>query len=292
MVSDRKVIVSNGIYSLDITQKPFYLNKTEGFDTLEVQLVTSQGSDQTGADFVNSFVGTREMIIYGQIKANNTIEMQSLEDKLANLFLPNIEITVNNYYGGKNRIIKVRVKKTPQFEAEDVTTVKKYTVKMEAIYPYWKDPDETLVQIANMTGGFKFPLSIRKNVGVSFGIKSAALIVDVYNKSPVTVGMRFVFIAKGTVTNPQLFNVKKREFLKVNCEMEAGESITVNTNDKTIVRNKNGVLTDYLGKIDIAGGGNTFLKLDQGDNLFRYAAENGEDMLEVKIYFVNEYIGA
>jgi hypothetical protein len=74
--------------------------------------------------------------------------------------------------------------------------------------------------------------------------------------------------------------------------MEAGESITVETgNSKTVTRKINGVETDYMGKIDIAGGGDDFLELDPGDNLMRYAADDGEDMLEVKIYFNNRYVG-
>ena len=292
MVTDRKIIISNGKTSLDITEKPYYVNTTEGFDTLDVQIVTSQGSDQDGASFVNSYVLPRDMSIHGQIKARTTVEMQNLEDKLMNIFLPNTELKINHYYGGKNRLIRARAKKTPKFQFEDVSVVKKYSVQLEAAYPYWEEKTESLIQIANIKGGLKFPLAIHRNKGVAFGVKSAALIVNVYNKSPIIIGMRFVFIARGTVTNPQLFNVYTREFFKVNCEMEAGESITVETGeDKTVTRNKNGLRSDYIGKIDLAGGGNTFLKLNPGDNLFRYAADSGEDKLEVKIYFVNKYVG-
>lgn len=292
MVTDRRIIISNGKSSLDITEKPYYVDTTDGFDSLNAQIITSQGSDQDGASFVNSYVLPRELAITGQIRADTTERMQYVQQQLMNIFLPNTEIKINHYYGGDNRLIRARVKKTPKFDFEKVSTVKKYNVQMEANYPYWEDKAESLVQIANMKGGLKFPLAIPRNKGVAFGIKSAALIVNVFNKSPIEVGMRFIFIAKGTVTNPQLFNVNTREFLKLNCEMEAGESITVETgDDKTVTRNKNGMITDYIGKIDLAGGGNTFLKLSPGNNLFRYAADDGEGKLEVKIYFVNKYVG-
>ena len=48
---------------------------------------------------------------------------------------------------------------------------------------------------------------------------------------------------------------------------------------------------DYIGKIDIPSGGNTFLELMPGDNLFRYVADKGENMLEMKIYYNNKYLG-
>lgn len=292
MVTDRKIIISNGRTSLDITENPFYVDTTEGFDSLNIQIVTSQGSDQDGASFVNSYVLPRDLAINGQLKADTTERMEYLQQKVMNIFVPNTEIKINHYYGGNNRIIRARVKKTPKFSFTKVSTIKKYKVKMEANYPFWEDEKETLVPIADMKGGLRFPLVIRKNRGVAFGIKSAALIVNVYNKSPFEIGMRFVFIAKGRVTNPQLFNVNTREFFKLNCEMEAGESITVETGDeKTVSKNRKGIVTDYIGKIDLVSGGNTFLKLSSGNNLFRYAADDGEEKLEVKIYFVNKYVG-
>ncbi|MDE7047070.1 MAG: phage tail family protein [Lachnospiraceae bacterium] len=293
MVTDRKIIVSNGNTSMDLTMAPYYVERTEGFDTLDIQIVTSQGFDQDGATELNKYVLPRDMAIYGAIKAETTIQMQAMHDKILNLFLPKQQVTITHYYGGCNRMIKASIKKTPKFDFTDVSTVHTYSIQLEATGdPYWSDEKETLIQIANMVRGFHFPIAIHKDRGMTFGIKSPSLIVDAYNKSAFKVGMRFTFIANGTVTNPQLFNVNTREFLKLKCVMAAGESITVQTGtDKTVTRNIKGIKEDYIGKIDIPSGGNKFLELDPGDNLFRYAADGGEDMLEVKIFFSNKYSG-
>lgn len=292
MVTDRKIIVSNGSTSLDITDPPYYVTKTEGFDALDVQIVTSQGFDQDGADEINKIVQPRDMEIVGRFKADTTEQMQDMHDKLLRLFIAKKILTITHYYGGKNRMIKASVTKTPHFEFTEVSTVQEYKVRLQAADPYWSDPTETFVQIANITGGFHFPIAVHKDVGMVFGVKSASLIANVFNKSSINVGMKFVFIAKGTVINPQLFNVNTREFLKINCEMTAGETITVTTgNDKTVTRNKQGIESDYIGKVDLAGGGNSFLELSPGDNLLRYAADSGEDLLEIKIMFWNKYQG-
>jgi len=292
LVTDRKLIVSNGASSLDLTSLPYCVNSTIGFDKLETQIVTSQGYDQDGAYVLNDYILPRDMEIKGQVKADTTEQMRTIKDRIFNLFLPKKNIMINHYYGGKNRIITARVEDTPAFTFSNVSSIENYTVRLLAADPYWKDPVETLVSIANMTGGFHFPLRIPKDTGVTFGIKSAILIADAYNRSSVKIGMRFVFIANGTVTNPQLFNINTREFFKLNCVMSPGEKITVQTGiDKTVTRNVSGIESDYIGKIDIAGGGNTFLELDPGDNLLRYGADGGEDMLEVRLYYQNKYIG-
>ncbi len=293
MVTDRKIIVSNGNTSLELTMKPYYVKKTVGFDMLEVQIVTTQGFDQDGATELNSYVLPRDMEIHGEIKAESTHQIQDMRDKLFRLFIPKHQVTITHYYGGRNRVIKASVEKTPKFTFSDVSKVQEYIVQLKTTgNPYWMDHAESLVQMANIVGGFHFPVVIPKDKGMTFGIKSPSLIANVYNKSAIKIGMRFTFIANGTVTNPQLFNVNTREFFKMNCVMKPGESITVQTGtDKTVTRKYRGVKEDYLGRIDIPSGGNKFLELEPGDNLFRYAADEGENMMSVKIYFCNRYAG-
>lgn len=292
MVTDRKIIIANGNTSVELTAMPYTVQETKGFDRLEVQNITSQGFDQDGASLLNSYVLPRDMEIAGQMRATTTYQMQTLRDKLINVFLPKRDVTITHYYGGINRVITARVEKTPKFEFTDVTAVGNYNVQLKATEPYWRDQGETLVQIANVIGSFHFPLVIPKNKGVCFGIKSSSLIADVFNGSSIKVGMRIVFIANGALSNPQLFNVNTRQYIKLLCDMEAGEQITVETGqNNTVTRTNGGVSEDYIGKIDLAGGGNTFLQLDPGDNLFRYGADAGEDMLETRIYFYNKYLG-
>lgn len=292
MVTDRKIIVSNGKTSVELTAPPYTVQQTRGFDRLEIQNVTSQGFDQDGASLLNSYVLPRDMEIMGQVKADTTYQMQRLHDKIFDVFIPKTDVTITHYYGGINRTITARVRKSPKFDFTDVTAVQNYSVSLTATEPYWRDQLETLIPMANVIGSFHFPLIIPKDEGVCFGIKNSALIVNVFNQSSIKTGMRIVFIANGAVTNPQLFNINTRKFLKLLCDMEAGEKITIETGqENTVTRNKNGVDEDYIGHIDLEGGGNEFLELEPGDNLLRYGADAGEDMLEVRIYFNNKYPG-
>ena len=292
MVTDRKIIISNGSTSVELTAAPYTVQETTGFDRLEIEHVKSQGFDQDGATLINSYVLPREMEITGQIKAYTTAQMQLLRDKLQSLFVPKKELTVTHYYGGINRVINAITEKSPKFDFTDVAPVQQYSVSLVATDPYWRDQTETLIAVANVIGGFHFPLVIPKSQGVTFGIKSSSLIAKVYNRSSIKVGMQITFIAGGVVKNPQLFDVNKRTFIKLLCTMGAGEKIVIQTGqDNTVTKVKNGVSEDYIGKIDLAGGGDTFLELNPGDNLFRYAADAGENYLETRIQFYNRYPG-
>lgn len=291
MVTDRVILISNGRMTVELTQKPYSVEKIKGFDRLQVQIVTSQGFDQVGASLLNDYILPRDMEISGQIYGDTTEKMQNLRDELLSLFIPKTDITINHYYGGKNRLITARVEESPEFGFSEVTRVQNYNVHLLAAEPYWRDVSETLIQMANIKGGFHFPLRIPVDRGIHFGVKSASLIANIHNRSPVKTGMKIVFVANGDVVNPQLFNVNTREYIRLLCSMENGDQITIETGDnKTITRVKNGIAEDYMGKIDLSGG-NTFLELFPGDNLFRYLSDEGQDMLEIKIYYYNKYLG-
>lgn len=291
-LTDRRIIASNGRITLDLTELPYTVDEIKGFDRLNVQIVTSQGFDQDGASLLNDYVLSRDMEIKGQLRGETTARIQDLRDKLLNLFVPKTNLTINHYYGGRNRLITARVEKTPEFTFTNVSIVQNYSIQLIATEPYWRDVSDTLVQMANIIGEFYFPLSIPRGEGVHFGVKSTSLIANVYNNSSIKTGMTIVFIANGEVTNPQLFNINTREYIKLLCNMEATEQIIIQTGiDKTVTKVKNGLSEDYIGKIDLAGGGYTFLELLPGDNLLRYAADEGQDMLEIKIYYSNKYAG-
>lgn len=292
MVTDRKIIVRNGNMSIELTAMPYTVREIKGFDRMNVKNVTSQGFDQDGASLVNSYVLPRDLEITGQMKADTTFLMQKNRDRLSEMFMPDREIQITHYFGGINRVISAVVEKTPKFEFTSVTTIQNYEISMKAMEPYWRDEKETLVPIADVKGSFHFPLVIPKDKGVCFGIRSSSLIANIYNRSSVKIGMRIIFIARGALTNPQLFEIYTRKCIRLLCSMEAGETITVETGlNKSVIRRKNGVSEDYIGKIDLAGGGGEFLELAPGNNLLRYGAESGEKMLEVKIYYHNKYPG-
>ena len=125
--------------------------------------------------------------------------------------------------------------------------------------------------------------------GIEMGYRSPSLIVNVNNPGDVPCGMKIVFSALGEVENPYLLNVNTQEYFKIAKTMVAGETITVTTGfgNKRVVDVLNGVTSTILS-IDLES---TFLQLETGDNLYRYYADDGIDMLECKIYYSPQYLG-
>lgn len=292
MVTDRKIVVSREGESVVLTDTPFSVEEIKGFDSIEVKVVTTQGFDQDGSTPVNIYTDDRPLEIIGKIYAESTWKMQELRDQLFNLFLPKVELEIRHSYGGVTRKIKAYAEKTPQIDLTKVSKLQEYKVKLKATDPYWREDKNSLVEMAGTKGKFHFPLTIPKNRGVIFGVKSTSKMASVPNRSAVKTGMTITFTARGSVVNPYVINIYTRECFQLNCAMEDGQSIIVETGDeKTVTSRLSGITEDYIGYIDIAGGNYTFLELAPGDNVFRYGAESGEDYLAVKFVYSTKYTG-
>lgn len=292
MVTDRRITVSRNGETLTLTETPFCVEEIKGFDSMDVNVVTTQGFDQDGSTPVNIYTNDRPMEIKGQIYAQSTWKMQELRDRLLTVFLPKAALEIRHYYGDVERSIKAYAEKTPAFTLTKVSKLQEYRVKLKATDPYWRGDRDAMVEMAGTKGQFHFPLVIPRGKGVIFGIKSPSKIASVPNRSAIKTGMTITFTARGNVTKPYVINIYTRECIQINCAMVNGQTITVETGEeKTITSRLNGVSTDYIGYVDLEGGNCDFLELAPGDNVLRYGAEEGEDYLAVKFVYATKYAG-
>ena len=287
---DIKLILKSNNKSIEITKDTYYkLVNIEGIERAELELNLVDNAHYDGSFLVSKRIRNRPISITVDYKGlNKEIERK----KLISFFNPkNKGVLIVNY---------AETEKAIEYEIEDfncpLTNIHDdltFTVDLICPNPYWTDVELNKKQIALWKGDFHFPLVIPQNKGIIMGHREPSLIVNVTNTGNVKSGMIIEFKAKGTLKNPSLFNVNTREFIKINKSMVAGEKITINTNvgKKKILQELNGVTTDILNYLDIIGGGDTFLQLDVGDNLFRYDADSNLDNLEVSIYYNNNYLG-
>jgi len=155
--------------------------------------------------------------------------------------------------------------------------------------PFWRDTKESAEQIAEWIPLWEFPFEIPHPDGMEFGYRAPSLIATAVNRGDVRSGMRVEFRAVGPLTNPSLFDINTREFIKLNCEMVYGDVITVTTyyGLKGVRLRRGGVETDAFYLLD---PDSTYLLLDIGANQYRYDAESNLNNLEVTIFHNNNYL--
>ncbi len=287
---DIKLTLKSNNKTLEIAKDtPHKLLNIDGIERSELELNLVDNAHYDGSFLVSKRIRNRPISITVDYKGlNKEIERKKL---ISFLNPKNKGVLIVNY---------AETEKAIEYEIEDfncpLTNIHDdltFTVDLICPNPYWTDVELNKKQIALWKGDFHFPLVIPKTTGIIMGHREPSLIVNVTNTGNVKSGMIIEFKAKGTLKNPSLFNVNTREFIKINKSMIAGEKIIINTNvgKKKILQELNGIETDILNYLDITGGGDTFLQLDVGDNLFRYDADSNLDNLEVSIYYNNNYLG-
>lgn len=256
-----------------------------------VSVYSSKGMLEDGATYISNSLEEKEITLEFAIIATTEEELIQYKNLINKAFNPKTGEGALYYKDNVSyRKINCIANSLPSFTSE-TKTIANCLVNLTANNPYWTEIEDSKVEIALWEGRFNFPLAIA-NKGVVMGIKQPSLIVNIDNPGDIQTGMTIEFKARGTLTNPSLFNVNTREYIKINKEMIAGEVIRINTNfnKKKIESIVNGVTTNILNYIDL-GGGDTFLQLDTGDNLLRYDAEVNLNNLETNVYFSPKYLG-
>lgn len=277
---------------LDMVSTPDFILKSVDWGTIKGTHHSSKYVSQIGESFTNTSLGTRQITIEGWIVAQSESHMTTLKRRLNSFINPQetIEMLYSTYT--INFVPDESVKYSIS-SAENNEIFCKFQISGTAPNPLFSDNAESRSAFVTTDATFRFPLIFSANLpdgGVVFGKRTASLIAKLINDGSVSIGMKIIFKANGTVINPSLINVNTQEEFTINKALVAGEEIEINTNvGEKSIRGKigNAAYTNYFMYKNIDS---SWLQLDVGDNLFRYNAEEGINNLDVFVYFYNRYL--
>lgn len=286
-------LTTNEVLELDAVTTLYYILDSVDWGQISSTHHSFKYVNQVGKYVTGTSLETRDVNITGWVIAQTEGQMDERKNFLNRYVNPQqlLEITYKNYVLDFLPDTSIKYSAVVQ---ENNEIVCKFSIVGTAFDPLFRDAVESRMAAATTLNLFHFPLMIggtdRGYPTVMFGIRSPSLIINVFNAGAVSTGLRMVFKAKGTVVNPQIINVKTQEFFKINKTLSAGEQVIVETvtGEKKVVGSINGgEETNYFKYRDLDS---TWLQLAVGDNLFRYAADNNLDGLEVYIYSYNRYL--
>lgn len=279
-------LATNESLVLDKVTTPDYILDSVNWGTLNSTLYSYKYLNQIGVSVSGMSIGTRPIEITGWIVSQNEINMDRRKSML-NRFVNPLQMMRLKY---KGYIIDFYPESSVRYATaykENNDVMSKFKIEGIASDPLFYAEDESKTLAATTIPKFHFPLIISKTNnppgGVVFGVREPSLITNVVNNGSVPVGMKIVFKAKGTLTNPSLIHIASQKFFKINKEMVAGEEIEINSNigHKKVTGYLNGKELNYFSYRDFDS---SWLQLEVGDNLFRYNADSNTNDLDVYIY--------
>lgn len=114
--------------------------------------------------------------------------------------------------------------------------------------------------------------------------------LDMINNGDVETGLIIYMKARGSVTNPTIYNVDTNEYIKLNISLNAGDEIYINTKkkQKTIQLTSNGETSNIIGNL---ASGSTWFVLTPGDNIFGVTAEVTPENMDVYCILTDQFEG-
>lgn len=277
---------------LDMVSTPDYILESIDWGPVPGTHHSYKYVNQVGESITNTSLGMRSVSIIGWVVAENEDHMTMLKKKLNGYINP--QETMRLFYS--EYMIDFVPDESVKYSAsmaENNEVMCKFQIAGTCPSPLFSDNVESRLAFVTTEPQFHFPLILSRELpeeGVVFGKRTESLIINLINSGSVSVGMKIVFKAKGTLVNPSLINVNTQERFTIIKALVAGEEIEVNTNvGSKRVRGKigNGDYINYFMYKDVES---PWLQLEVGDNLFRYDAEEGIDNLDVFVYFQNKYL--
>lgn len=285
-------VETRAILTLDMVSTPDYVLNSVDWGAVESTHHSYKYVNQIGVYVTGTSLETRSVDISGWVIASTEREMTNRKTILNRFFNP--QQAVDLFY--KDYVLRFLPNTSVRYStaiAENNEVVCKFKVEGCCPDPLFAEQAESKVAAASTIGLFHFPLIMSKTPtppgGIVFGVRQPSLIVAITNSGAVSIGMKVVFKANGTLSNPSIINVNTQKYFKVNKTMQAGEVIEIDTiiGEKKVQGTLNGVTSNYFKYRDLDS---EWLQLAVGDNLFRYDADENVGNLEVYIYFNNKYL--
>jgi hypothetical protein len=281
-------------------ETPYFILGETDWKSVTGKHHTHKFFNQVGVSVSSTSLEEREIEIQGWIVAETEQTMATRKQILNNFINPRQLIEMEYLQYTLDFFPTQSIRYTPSW-AENNEVVCRFEITGLAPDPRWADKAETTVPAAATIPTFHFPLIIVPEPhemppsppypanGVVFGYRQPSLFITIRNESSVPVGMRIVFRAYGSLTNPRIINVTTGEYFGLNINMNGGDNVTVITElgQKSVTGYLNGVQQNLFPYRDI---GSSWLQLEVGDNIFTYHADEGMDNLDIYMHYYNRYL--
>lgn len=274
---------------------PYFLTDADGLYEAEVDVNVSENTFDDGGIYQSSKIKKRNIVLTIQDRGSD--DHIAVRDALQNLFLPKLKgqlaIKEND---GDSESEKVIDYYTEKVISDGKKSSRTFTISLICPDPYFYDPYDKYVQMANYAAMFTFQHSFL-SAGEEFGSRSKEKSKSIRNNTGAdALGLTIDFAINGAVTNPSVTRVESGETIKIGTSSKPlslvyGDRLTVTTGsgNKHTYLTRSGVRTEinqYLSS------GSSFFELHQGDNTIGYDAESGVSNIEVTVSYRMRYTHA
>lgn len=280
---DSTAINFNAIYG------GFIIDSIDGIYEISASVKSTEYGATDGSHYNGTVVPQRNIVINGRIIS----DYKNKRSMLYRVFRPGSNGQFLYTEAGETRVIDYQMEFCKLPDTKD--KIKEVQISLICVDPYFRGSNDIRVTMASWISGFEFPHEFLDG-GEEFGYKSSELIKTITNENGVNgIGMTITIGAIGSVTNPKIYHVEKGEYIAIGTSehpftMDSSDTVVIETTTgkKKVRKIRNNVETPVDEYLD---PNSEFIQLNTGDNTLRYAADSGEDLMNVTISYRMRYLG-
>ena len=163
-----------------------------------------------------------------------------------------------------------------------------YSISIICPMPFFTDVNPSVYVQDYVTNAFAFPVNIPEEGLVLGSIQAND--VDAVNFGEEKTGLIVKIKANGEIVNPSIVNVTSREVFKLNIDLHDGDLVTIDSRrgSKSITLERDGFTYNILNDMS---KDSTWLTVSQGQNMFRFSADYGENNITAEYIISTIYEG-
>lgn len=252
-----------------------------GFGSLENQISKNSNAFGDGDQFTSERLGSKDRTVKCRVAnvQNNAI----LRSKAKAFFVYKhtykmyVQYMSKNTYWCEGKLYKLALSEDNIYKPVTL----QFTILSES--PYWKSYDNFGKNIASVIPMAGFPYMCTSS-GIPTGVYSFDKKVVVHNDGDIATNVKAVFRASGDVANPKL--VVNDKYVRVLTTLVADDELIIDFTPQIVRITKNGV--NIIGATDRQSD-LTEMELNVGANIIGYGADNGDNNVDVSIYYNKLY---
>ena len=285
MAEQLKAVISQGGDSISLgSGGDFGLLEYEGFEASEYTISFDSNAQLDGGTVAGKKVEPRPIKLVGEyLRVDKSDRMRQ---RLIKLFNPKKtgELTVT--FGNVSRKIQYEVEAF-KVDEQNIFRPLRFTANLICPSPYWLDTETFAKNMAGVRKLLAFPFIIPKQRGVVMSYREMQQEAVIVNKGNREVGLNVTFEAKrGSVLNPALYNLSKKQYLRMELEMQEGDVLTICT-----IPGKKRVEWNGANAIQYIDRGSVFFGIAPGETVIKYDADDNKQNLDVYPRYTPEYLG-
>ena len=268
---------------MELTHNDSYAIKSvDGFDPPDAIINTSRNAGQDGSIYNSSYADERVIVI--TLAINSPAEANRIN--LYKYFKSKFPVKLIHRNGSRDVWIEGYVQSI-QIAYFDKKETAQITVRCPR--PYLNGENIIYEQLFLLTPMFYFPFSIEAE-GQVFSQYESGAVKTLINDGDIEIGMLIRMIARGSVTNPGIYDSGKNMAIQVTDTMASGDQIIFNTRpgEKSVYKISDGVKTNIISKLTSTS---KWLTLKPGENTVTAIATANPEKIEANFEFVYQYEG-